>query len=138
MDLTIKVTDVVGVPISGADILVLLSLSGLPITGKSDQNGAFSVSQPPSVLSQVKVSHPAYFSEEVKVIQSAGNFLWDNPVCHVAQTGNVTIRLSRLCIAPTFTMSDADLDGYPPFNPKGVFTWRDSEGNLTGRYLASY
>ncbi len=138
MDLTIEVTDAVGAPIGGADISAILS--GVQTNGKSNAQGKFMPGPIPSSAFQVDVRHPAYLSEEVKVTPPApaGAFLWDNPVCSVSASGVITVRLSRLRAAPTFSISDPELERRDPFNPQAVFTWTDHGGNPTGRYLGTF
>jgi hypothetical protein len=137
VNLTIEVTDVVGSPISGADISVA-SLSGVQTNGKSDGQGRFAPGPVPSTVFRVDVTHPAYLPEEVEVSPSTvgGPFLWNNPVCSVTTSGVTTIRLSRVQSAPTFTISNSELIRRDPFNPQAVFTWTDNAGNPTRRYLA--
>jgi hypothetical protein len=138
MDLTVEVTDAVGVPISGAEIRAVLS--GAPSNGKSNQQGKFSPGPLPSTPFQIEVMHPAYFPEEVEVTPpvGGGNFLWNNPICSVAPPAIVTVRLSRLRVSPTFSISDPELERRDPFNPQAVFTWTDHGGNPTSRYLGTF
>jgi hypothetical protein len=137
---TVKVTDVVGSPVSGADISFVLS--EIKTNGTSDGQGNFSPSPVPVTYSsfQVDVTHPAYLPETVEVFprDEGKYFLWDNPVCSVTASGTVTVRLSVLHAAPTLFISNPELKDRAPFNPQAVFTWTDNAGNRTGRYLALF
>ena len=138
MDLTIYVRDAADAPIIGADVSV--NVLDNQRQGKSDKQGKYAGGALPSGSFHVTVTDPGYLPEEVAVTPPAKGkpFLWDNPICSVAASAVITIRLSRLSASPLFSISDSELERRGPFNPQALFTWTDQSGIPTGRYLGTF
>jgi hypothetical protein len=138
MDLTIQVTDPAGVAVTGAT--VVCTVAGAPAQGVSDAQGKFVVAPLPTASFTVDVTHSSYLAEQATVYppRSGGSTTWDNPVCSVVPPATLVIRLSRLKAAPTFAISNSDLEQRAAFGPQAAFTWIDGNGNPTGRYLGMY
>jgi hypothetical protein len=75
---------------------------------------------------------------EVTPPAGGGHFLWDNSVCSTTPSGVITVRLSRLRAAPTFSITNTERERRDAFNPQAVFTWTDNNGNPTGRYFGIF
>lgn len=138
MALVIVVKDAAGAPVLGAKVV---RTDGNPTAqGTTDAAGRTVFADVPTTLFTVDVTHPSYLDEQVNVrpAPTGGSVAWDNPVCVLNSPSTFEVRMSRVRAAPTFSISNNDLEQRAPFGPQAAFTWTDGNGNTTGRYLAMF